>query len=168
MQVSRPETSLKRDSSTESHILLWILHNFSKKLIYRTPPDDSPADSFFPTKVLSIHQFFCFFLRFFSFIIDNCNCESLFRKGIRMKIFLLFTIIYPKINMNVADEFESAIICRLTLEIIQISLGKSLGNCPLPRRILKAAVHIGIATSHKIFIPCLSTSSLLCVQRFFS
>ena len=93
----------------------------------------APADSFFPTKVLSIHQFFCFFLRFFSFIIDNCNCESLFRKGIRMKIFLLFTIIYPKINMNVADEFESAIICRLTLEIIQISLGKSLGNCPLPR-----------------------------------
>ena len=70
--------------------------------------------------------------------------------------------------MNVADEFESAIICRLTLEIIQISLGKSLGNCPLPGRILKAAVHIGIVTSHKIFIPCLSTSSLLCVQIFFS
>ena len=67
----------------------------------------APADSFFPTKVLSIHQFFCFFLRFFPFIIDNCNCESLFRKGIRMKIFLLFTIIYPK--MNVADKFESAI-----------------------------------------------------------
>ena len=109
----------------------------------------APADSFFPTKVLSIHQFFCFFLRFFPFIIDNYNCESLFRKGIRMKIFLLFTIIYPK--MNVADEFESAIICQLTLGKIQISLGKSLGNCPLPRRILKAAVHIGIVTSHKIF-----------------
>ena len=26
--------------------------------------------------------------------------KNLFRKGIKMKIFLLFTIIYPKINMN--------------------------------------------------------------------
>ena len=112
-------------------------------------------------------SFFVFSFVFFLLLLIIA-IVSLFRKGIRMKIFLLFTIIYPKINMNVADEFESAIICRLTLEIIQISLGKSLGNCPLPRRILKAAVHIGIATSHKIFIPCLSTSSLLCVQRFFS
>ena len=33
LQVSRPETSLKRDSSTG--ILLWILRNVSKNLIYR-------------------------------------------------------------------------------------------------------------------------------------
>ena len=26
--------------------------------------------------------------------------KNLFRKGIKMKTFLLFTIIYPKINMN--------------------------------------------------------------------
>ena len=38
LQVSKPETLLKRDSI--KGIFLWILHNFSKNLIYRTPPDD--------------------------------------------------------------------------------------------------------------------------------
>ena len=59
----------------------------------------APADSSIPNKVLSIgHSFFIFS---FCFVIDNHNYGSLFRKVIEMKIFFLFTIIYPKINMNV-------------------------------------------------------------------
>ena len=56
------------------------------------------ADSSVPTKVLCIYHFF--FLHFFSFIIDNFNYESLLRKGLKTKIFLLFTIIHPKVKMN--------------------------------------------------------------------
>ena len=63
-----------------------------------------------------------------------------------MKVFLLFTIIYPKINMNVV-KFVSAVICRRTLEKIQISFGRSLGSCPVPRRISKAAVYFSAVTS---------------------
>ena len=51
MQISRPETSLKRDSDTV--IFLWIFCNFSKNLIYRTPPDDCSCWFSVPTKVLS-------------------------------------------------------------------------------------------------------------------
>ena len=62
----------------------------------------APADSSIPSKVLSIDDtIFVFFFIFFRFTIDNYNCGSFFSKGIKMKIFLLFTIIYPKINMNV-------------------------------------------------------------------
>ena len=38
---------------------------------------------------------------------DNCNYGSLFRRGIKMNIFLLFTIIYTKINMNVVKILNS-------------------------------------------------------------
>ena len=62
----------------------------------------APADSLIPTKVLSIdHTLSVFSFIIFRFIIDNCNYGSLFRKCIKMKIFLLFTIVYPKINMNI-------------------------------------------------------------------
>ena len=44
---------------------------------------------------------FCFFLNFFPFIIDNCHYGSLLRKGIKMNIFLVFTLIYPNISMMV-------------------------------------------------------------------
>ena len=48
-----------------------------------------------------------------------------------MKIFLLFTVIYSKINMNecCGINFAVAIICQHTLEKIQISLSKSLSSC---------------------------------------
>ena len=60
-----------------------------------------PADSSVPTKVLSIdHTLFVFSFIFFPFIIDNCNYWSLLREYIKMKIFLLFSIVYPKSNMN--------------------------------------------------------------------
>ena len=94
-----PETSIKRYPSTG--IFLWILQNFSKILIYRTPPDDCYC-WFLLSKVLSIdHTFVCFFLNFFPFIIDNCHYGSLLRKGIKMNIFLVFTLIYPNISMMV-------------------------------------------------------------------
>ena len=37
-----------------------------------------------------ITLFFLFFLHFYPFITDNCNFESLFRKGIKMKIFTFY------------------------------------------------------------------------------
>ena len=98
LQVLRPETK-RRGSST--CILLKILCYFLKNLIYRTLPDHCSC-WFLGSKVLSIdHIFFVFSFIFFSFIIDKWNYGSLFRKGIKMKIFLLFTIIYPKMKMNV-------------------------------------------------------------------
>ena len=58
------------------------------------------ADSSIPTKVLSIdHTFFVFILHFFSFLFDICKSGNLFRKYVKMNIFLLSTVIYPKINM---------------------------------------------------------------------
>ena len=82
----------------------------------------APTGSSIPTKVLSIdHTSFVFSFIFFHFIIDNCNYRSLFRKSIKMKIFILFTVVYPKINMNVVKTKT----CRRTLEKMQISLG----NC---------------------------------------
>ena len=59
-------------------------------------------DSSVPTKVLFIDHFFRFLFYFFPFIIDNCNYGSLFfQKVYKNEDFLLFTIIYPEINMNV-------------------------------------------------------------------
>ena len=61
----------------------------------------APDYSSIPTKVLSIITLHMFFLHFFPPIIDNCNYGSLFRKSIKMNFFLLFKIVYLKINMNV-------------------------------------------------------------------
>ena len=76
--------------------------NFSKNIIYRTPLVDCSC-WFLCSNPSFIHWSLSsfFLISFFSFIIDNCNYGSLFRKGIEMKIYLLFTIIYPKINTNV-------------------------------------------------------------------
>ena len=81
-------------------------------------------------------------------MIDNYNYWNLLSVYIKdffvyevyMKIFLLFTIIYSKINMNecCGNNFALAIICQHTLEKIQISLCKSLNSCWVLRRILKA------------------------------
>ena len=95
------------------------------------------ADS---SNVLSIDHN-SFVLSFFPFIIDNCNYGSLFSKVMKMKILLFFTIIYGKINMNIVKKYASAVICRRALQKIQISLGKSFGNCRVPRRISKAHIY---------------------------
>ena len=50
---------------------------------------------------------FCsFFLHFFSFTINSCNYGSFFRKCIKNEHFLLFTIVYPKINMNIVKSIS--------------------------------------------------------------
>ena len=104
LQVSRPETSLKRDSSTV--IFLWILHNFSKNLIYGTALSNCSC-WFLRSNQGFIHwlTFFCFFSSF-PFIIDNCNGNSS-RKAIKMKIFfLLFTIIYANLTWMLLQQFR--------------------------------------------------------------
>ena len=55
----------------------------------------APADSSIPPKVLFVDHTFCFFLHFcFPFIIDNCNYGNLPTKCLKMKMFLLFPIVY--------------------------------------------------------------------------
>ena len=60
----------------------------------------APGDSSVQTKGYPLITL-CSFPSVFSFIIDNCNCRSLLRKCLKMTIFLLFTNIYSKININV-------------------------------------------------------------------
>ena len=104
LQVSRPENLLKKDSSTG--IFLWVPHNFSKNVIYSTLLDDW-LRLLIPTFQLRFYPMitpiFLYFPSYFAFIIDNYNYGSLLRKCLRMKIFLLFTTIYSKINMTVVQ-----------------------------------------------------------------
>ena len=96
LQVSRIATSLKRDSNTS--IFLWILRKCSNIFIYGTAPDDCSCWFLRSNQVLFIDYSFFVFSKFFLFIINNRNYGSLSRKAIKMKIFSLFTIIYPKFN----------------------------------------------------------------------
>ena len=51
----------------------------------------APADSFVPTKVLSVDHFLLVFsFIFFSFITGNCSYGSLLRKCLKMKLFFYF------------------------------------------------------------------------------
>ena len=59
-----------------------------------------PGDYLVLTKVL-FSDYTSFFPSFHPFITDNCNYGTLFREGIKIKIFFSFLTIYPKINMNV-------------------------------------------------------------------
>ena len=98
--ASRPETSLKRDCSKIFSCEFCL--SFQKVLFSEHLWLTLLADSSVPTKVLFIeHSFFFFCLFFFLFLFGNCNYGNLLRKGIKIKIFLLFTIIYPKINIKV-------------------------------------------------------------------
>lgn len=69
-----------------------------------------PADSLVPPKVLFIgHNFFMFFFIFFLFffsllIIAIIGVSS---ESIKINIFLLFTIIDPKINKNVVQTIST-------------------------------------------------------------
>ena len=92
---SRPET-LKRDSSTD--IFQRIMCIFSKTL-YRTPLGGCSCSSLLYNQGF-IHwsHFFHFFPSFFPFIVNSCNYESFFRKGITNEDFFCFLqyMIYPK------------------------------------------------------------------------
>ena len=65
-----------------------------------------------------------FFSSLFSFIFDNRNYGSLLKKCPKMKTFLLFTIIYSKININFVKK-------------IQIAISKSLSSFWVLRSISK-------------------------------
>ena len=97
---------LKRDSSTD--IFPWISCSFPKHLVYRAPLDDWSCWFLHSNQEgLSFdHIFFVFVFIFFSFAVDNHNYGSLFKKSIKWRFFLLFTIIYPKIYIK--RQFHSA------------------------------------------------------------
>ena len=85
---------------SEHRYFKWTLQNFWKILFTENsgwlllliPP--------FQPRFYALITFCLFFLHFFRFIIDNSNYGSLFRKCIKIKLFLFFTIFYPKIEMN--------------------------------------------------------------------
>ena len=98
LQISMPETSLKNNSGTG--IFQWIFRSFSKNLIYKTSLDDYSC-WFLRENQSFIHWSHClFFSSLFSFIIVNCNYESLLRKCLKIKTFN-FTIVYSKNSINV-------------------------------------------------------------------
>ena len=88
MQVWRPKTSLKRDSSTG--IPLCILSNFSKNLIYWIPAHDYSLWFLCYNQCFICWSLFPFFPAFFPFIIDNCNYWSLSREGIKWRFLFYF------------------------------------------------------------------------------
>ena len=127
---------IKRDSSTVFSYEFCAM--FQKDLFTEHLRMTTAADSSVATKALSTDPTF-FFPSLFYFSLNNCNYGTLFRKCIKIKMFLLpCTIVYQKNSHECCkDIFTSAIICRCTLEKIQIFLGKSRGNCQVPRRIPK-------------------------------
>ena len=101
LQVLRPETSSKRDSSIDEFFCEFCAI-FQKTLLTEKYPgffcwflhsNQSRRSSHFVTGSFS----FIFVL----FFIYNCNNWSLFWKCIKMQIFLLLTIVYAKICVNV-------------------------------------------------------------------
>ena len=70
-----------------------FLQNFSRWLLVLIPP---LQPKFYPLMTLCL-----FFSSLFYFIIDNCSHGSLLRKCLKMKTFLLFTVVYSKVNINV-------------------------------------------------------------------
>ena len=105
LQVSKPETSLKTDSSTG--VFLWILRYFLKKpylqntfgwLLLLIRP--------FQPRFYSFITLFSFFPSFFSFYFWKLQSWEFVHSKQWIWVekwifFVLFTRIYPKINMNV-------------------------------------------------------------------
>ena len=116
-----------------------FLQFFKKPYLQNTGWLTAPADSSVPTNVLSIDHILFIFSFIFSFVIDNCSYGSLLRKSLKMKDFLLLAIHFYFLHKCFWGNFASTIICPCTLKKMQISMGKSLGNCWMLRWISKAA-----------------------------
>ena len=119
-----------------------FLQFFKKPYLQNTGWLTAPADSSVPTNVLSIDHILFIFSFIFSFVIDNCSYGSLLRKSLKMKDFLLLAIHFYFLHKCFWGNFASTIICPCTLKKMQISMGKSLGNCWMLRWISKAAFKI--------------------------
>ena len=96
----RPETSFKMRLQ-QRYFCVKFAQFFKKAYLQNISTWPLLLISSFQPRFYSLFTLFSFFLHFFPFYIDNCNYKTLFRKGIKMRIFLLFTIIYPNVNMNV-------------------------------------------------------------------
>ena len=117
LQVWRRETSLKRDSNRD--IFLEISHNFSKNLIYRTPLDDLlllihlTHPRFYPLITLFS---FIFLLLLLIIAIMGVFSKRVLIKWRFFKKF--FTIIYPKININVVKAISTKALVLRQITII--------------------------------------------------
>ena len=143
LQVSMPETSLKRDSGSSIFPVNFLqffkklyLQNTSEWLFLLIPP--------FQPKFLSIDHTLFVFSSLFSFIIDNWNYGSLLRKCLKMKIFLLFTIVYLKINTNVVKAILPWQWFAYTQEKIQIYFGKTLAFVGCRSKFRRLILKLGI------------------------
>ena len=99
LQVSMPETSLKK---TLAQVSSCEFSAIFQKTLFRTSSQDDCYYLFLCSNQSFIHwSLFLFFPSLFSFIIDNHNHGNLLIKYLKIKTFLLFTIVYSKININV-------------------------------------------------------------------
>ena len=85
LQVSRLETLLRRYCSTG--IFQWILCNFSKNLIYRTPPDNCPCWFLHFNQVFIYWSHFAHFPFIFYLLLLIIAIMRVSREGIKTKIF---------------------------------------------------------------------------------
>ena len=115
-----------------------VVQFFKKPLLQNTAGWLLLLISPFKPRFYQLITVFSFFSSFFPFTIDNCNYRSLYRKGIKMKICVFFTMIYPKINMNVVKTICLGNNLLPHIEKKQISPSISLGNCQMFRQISKA------------------------------
>ena len=95
LQVRRPDTSLKKDSSTG--VSLGILRNFSKKPYLQ---NTSGWHSSFPTKVLSIDRTFRFSINFFLLLLIIAIMGVCSERVLKWRFFTFYNNL-SKINMNV-------------------------------------------------------------------
>ena len=85
-----------------SGIFLWILCNFSKTIFTEHLRLTALADSSFLTEVLSTdHTLFAFSFIFFLLLFIIAVMGVYKFKSLEMQMFLIFAIVYSKINMNV-------------------------------------------------------------------
>ena len=142
LQVSRPETSLKRDS--RAGIFLQIFHNsyFHKPYLQNTSRWLLSWYLHSNQKCYPLITLCSFFPSIFGFIIDNSNNGSLLRKSLKMTIFLLFTIIYWKINM-LLRQFHLGNNLPMHIRENTDFVGQLQSHCRLPRWILKADIKTG-------------------------
>ena len=100
LQVSMPETSLKEEL-WHRYLPVNFLQFFKKPYLKKITGWLLLLIPLLQPKFYPLITLCWFFSSLFSFIFDNCNYGSLLKKCPKMKTFLLFTIIYSKININV-------------------------------------------------------------------
>ena len=96
--------------------------------------------------------------------IHVCKKESLFRKGIKMKIFFTFyNNLCKDLHKCCEDNFALTIMCQPTFGEIQIPLGTSFNNFQVSRQVLKAKTII-LCSVHSMYLVNYVFSTKICIE----